>query len=126
MGVRHIPVALGTIIAALSADTAVAKAPRPRNFYSELHKLAPKVGVIPTPAEMNFGNNVKIINNHSDSSVRILAPLLPDVHGKTISLLWYKKDIESVRVLSVNNPELTRIVKLLDLHVKLFGGGTSR
>lgn len=126
MRTSRMPLILGSLLAALSVDSSVANAQRPRNFYSELYKLAPKVGVVPTPTDINFGNNVKIINHHSDSSVRILAPLLPDVHGKTISLLWYKKDIESVRVLSDNNPELTRIVKLLDLHAKKFGGSTSR
>ena len=68
---------LVAMLSAISANTPVAHAPRPRNLYSELYKLALKVGVVPTPVEMNFGNNVYIVNNHSDSSVKILAPKLP-------------------------------------------------
>ena len=109
---------LVAMLNAISATTPVAHAPRPRNFYSELYKLALKVGVVPTPTEMNFGNNVYIVNNHSDSSVKILAPRLPDVHGKTISLLWYKRDTAEIAQLAGNNAELKRIVKLLELHAK--------
>lgn len=99
-----------------NSNNGFSSTPRPRNLYSELAKLSSQVGVTSTPTELNFGNQIKIINNYSDSSVTILAPVLSDLNGKRVSLLNFNKDVESVKVLSANMPNFARVVKLLELH----------
>lgn len=99
-----------------NSSNAFRNTPRPRNLYSELAKLSSQVGVTSTPTELNFGNQIKIINNYSDSSVTILAPVLSDLNGKRVSLLNFNKDVESVKALSANMPNFARVIKLLELH----------
>lgn len=107
---------LSSVLALANNSTAFSTTPRPRNLYSELAKLSSQVGVTSTPTDLNFGNQIKIINNHTDSSVTILAPVLSDLNGKRVSLLNFNKDVESVKVLSANMPNFTRVIKLLELH----------
>ena len=107
---------LASVLALSNNSTAFSTTPRPRNLYIELAKLSSQVGVTSTPTELNFGNQIKIINNYSDSSVTILAPVLSDLNGKRVSLLNFNKDVESVKVLSANMPNFARVVKLLELH----------
>ena len=107
---------LSSVLALANNSTAFSTTPRPRNLYSELAKLSSQVGVTSTPTDLNFGNQIKIINNYSDSSVTILAPVLSDLNGKRVSLLNFNKDVESVKVLSANMPNFARVIKLLELH----------
>ena len=107
---------LSSVLALANNTSAFSTTLRPRNLYSELAKLSSQVGVTSTPTDLNFGNQIKIINNYSDSSVTILAPVLSDLNGKRVSLLNFNKDVESVKVLSANMPNFARVVKLLELH----------
>ncbi len=107
---------LSSVLALANNPSAFSTAPRPRNLYSELAKLSSQVGVTSTPTDLNFGNQIKLINNYSDSSVTILAPVLSDLNGKRVSLLNFNKDVESVKALSANMPNFARVIKLLELH----------
>ena len=107
---------LSSVLALANNSTAFSTTPRPRNLYSELAKLSSQVGVTSTPTDLNFGNQIKIINNYSDSSVTILAPVLSDLNGKRVSLLNFNKDVECVKALSANMPNFARVIKLLELH----------